>query len=164
MIALPFSAVGRTNFEAAGGAANSLLQSRRGRPGRDRPEGRGMLGRRSVPSFRWFRFAAHGRGVAMVLDPFLVLAQLLIDPIQGPIDGRAEFLRALGGDEIVLVLRGNKKFDVLVVTGDVDDHLDHHESVKMVLESHKLLTDLLLMFIAEVPVTRGDLGLHENRS
>jgi hypothetical protein len=163
MIALPFSAVGRTKF-AGWEAANSLMQSRLGRPERNRPDGLGMLGRRSVPSFRWFRFAAHGRGVAMVLDPFLVLAQLLIDPIQGPIDGRAEFLRALGGNEIVLVLRGNKNFDAFVVTGDVDDHLDHHESAEVSLEPDELLADLLLMFIAEVPVTRGDLGLHENRS
>ena len=70
----------------------------------------------------------------MVLDPFLVLAQLLIDPIQGPIDRRAELLRALGGDEIVLVFRGNEDFDVLVGAGDVDDHLDHHEAVEVIFE------------------------------
>src|SRR5436853_576845 len=80
------------------------------------------------------RFPAHRRRVAVVLNLVFVLADLMVELIENQIDGRQQVLVSLGGDEVVLMFRGNLQFHDFVVVLDIDNRLDHHQAGKVVDE------------------------------
>ena len=100
----------------------------------------------------------------MVLDLFLVAAELCLHLVQGRIDRRHHVVMALVGYEVVLVFGLDEALDLgLVFLGllEIDRDLDHGQSVEDVEEFESFLPDDGLIRFAEVPVAVGYLDLHE---
>src|SRR5262245_51118192 len=84
-----------------------------------------------------------GRGrPAVVLDRFLVAAELALQLVHGQVHRGDHVVVGVLGDEVVLVFRLDEKLDPgLVFLGllDIDRHLDHREAVEDVGELEGLL-------------------------
>ena len=99
----------------------------------------------------------------MVLDLFLVAAELCLHLVQGRIDRRHHVWMAFLGDEIMLVFGLDEELDLgLVHLGllEIDRDLDHCQSIEDVEEFEGFLSNDGLVCFTEVPVAVGYLDLH----
>src|SRR5262245_30831410 len=106
---------------------------------------------------------AGGGGAAVVLDAVFVAPQLALDLGEAQVHGGDDVVVGLGGDEVVLVLGLDQELDqglvflrLLQVQGD----LDQGQAVEQVHQLVRLVADGLLVGLAEVPMSDGDLDLH----
>src|SRR5581483_1855534 len=100
------------------------------------------------------------RRAAMVLDLFLVLAQLVRELVQDLVGGGQHVLVPLPRHQLVLVLQGHQELDQARLVRQVHRHLDHHNPVEQVEQFVRLLPDEPLRLVTEVPVAGRDLDLH----
>src|ERR1041385_6825881 len=96
----------------------------------------------------------------MVLNPFLVVLDLLLHLIDRATQRRHDILRLAVADELVFVFRLRENLDRLEFVLEIDRHLDEVEAVEEVKELLGLLTDFRLMLFAQMPVSGRYFHLH----
>ena len=80
----------------------------------------------------------------MILDFFLVTAHLALQLVHHQIHGGHDVVVALTGDEIVLVLRGDQKFDDLHFILQIHGYLDLGQAFEVTQQLFRLFANKLL--------------------
>ncbi len=104
-----------------------------------------------------------GRIAAVILKLFLVMLDLLLNPIGCQAKSVLNIGVGIGCNKFVFVLSMGEDFHrnlVFPIAVKIYCHHDGSESVEVVKQLFSLLLELLLSFFVEVPVAGGDCHLH----
>lgn len=107
--------------------------------------------------------ASPGIAVTVPLDGLLlVFTQLLFQSVDHLVQGSHEIIRLMVGYEIVLVLGGYLQIDSrLRRIRQIDNYLNCCKTLKRFQQLLNFCGDPFLRLLAQVPVPRGNLNLHE---
>lgn len=101
------------------------------------------------------------RVATMILNLLFIMVQLNFHFIDRSGHGHAHFGSLCVRDEIVLVFRIQKNFDLLLVPTQIDGHFDLTHPFEIMEQFLHFFADFLLRDSVEMPVTGGNLNLHE---
>lgn len=99
----------------------------------------------------------------MVLDFFLVVLDLLFDPVGGKAEGMMHIGIAIDRHKLVFVFRVGKDFDsnlTLALTVKIHRYRDGREAIEEVKQLLGLILELLLDIVIQMPMPDGDCHLH----
>lgn len=107
---------------------------------------------------------ASSLGAAMpLLNLLFILTELLLDLVDGLIDGAHQALGLVVGHEIVLMLSCNLEVDARICfIFEVDDDFDGREPIENPQQFFHFGSNFLLRGFAKLTVSRGNLCLHQS--
>jgi hypothetical protein len=103
------------------------------------------------------------RIATVILQLFLVMLDLVLDPFSGKVERRHHVRVAIRRHELMFVFGVCQNFDsefVVPITVEVYRYRDLRESVEEMKQLFSLFLKLLLVFFAQVPMSGRDCHLH----